>query len=66
MDDKSLAKELQELLSDKAEQTDYVQSLQLQIMRFKVSLQILLYVVILVEKLPCKNYALVIEEETVL
>lgn len=66
MDDKSLAKELQELLSDKAEQTEYVQSLQLQIMRFKVSLQILLYVVILVEKLPCKNYALVIEEETVL
>ncbi|KAL8060043.1 hypothetical protein ABFX02_03G127600 [Erythranthe guttata] len=35
MDEKSLAKELQELLSDKTRQAEYVQSLQLQIMRIK-------------------------------
>ncbi|KAL7156266.1 hypothetical protein ABFS83_03G132400 [Erythranthe nasuta] len=35
MDEESLAKELQELLSDKTRQAEYVQSLQLQIMRLK-------------------------------
>ncbi|KAK4413458.1 hypothetical protein Salat_2758400 [Sesamum alatum] len=45
MDEKSLEEELQALLSDKSGEAEYVQSLQLQIMRVKVSQPLLLYVV---------------------
>lgn len=38
MNEKSLEEELQALLSDKAGEAEYVQSLQRQIMTFKVSL----------------------------
>lgn len=45
MDEKSLEEDLQALLSDKSGEAEYVQSLQLQITRVKVSQRLLLYVV---------------------
>ena len=44
MSEKSLEEEIQALLSDKAGEAEYVQSLELQIMRLKVSSPLYLYI----------------------
>lgn len=44
MDEKSLEEELEALLSDKAGEAEYVESMQLQIMKLKVSLRLYLYI----------------------